>query len=189
MGNRPTCHAMCVYNTRDYLLLHALHYLKEGLDNNENCMLITDYLTKSKARDMMTSIWGARYVSGLKGTNDIKIVSGSQWYFRGRPSTFNIDYVMESWSNLSDSGMKNGKHGVRAFADVGIFFRRESVQDLVEYESIFARVQLFSLKVICAYLVSDLSLLTDLSLLSLESYKTLQESHGHIYLIPDRRLT
>ena len=99
--------------------------------------------------------------SGLKGTNDIKIVSGSQWYFRGRPSTFNFDYVMESWSNLNDSGMKNGKHGVRAFADVGIFFRSESVQDLAEYESIFARVQLFSLKVICAYLVSDLSLLTD----------------------------
>ena len=96
---------------------------------------------------------------------------------------------MESWSNLSDSGMKNGKHGVRAFADVGIFFRSESVQDLEEYESIFARVRLFSLKVICAYLVSDLSLLTDLSLLSLESYKTLQERHGHIYLIPDRRLT
>lgn len=79
--------------------------------------------------------------------------------------------------------MKNGKYGVRVFGDVGT----ESVQDLVGYESLLANVQLFSLKVICIYLVSDLSLLSGLTLLSLESYNMLQESQGHTYLIPDKR--
>ncbi len=99
MGNPSSSHVMCIYSTRDSLLRHALHYLKEGLDNNESCMLITHYLTKNKIKDIMADLWGARYMSGLKWTDDIKVVSGSRWYFRGRMYTFNTDSVMESWSN------------------------------------------------------------------------------------------
>jgi hypothetical protein len=182
MGNPQGSHVMCIYSTRDSLVRHGLQYLKEGLDRNESCLLITHYLTKDKVKDIMAHLWGEPYMSGLKWTDDIQVVYGSKWYFRGRLYSFNIDSVMESWSNLSNNAISRGKHGGRVFADVGFFFRREMVQVLVNYES---RVPPLRLKIICAYLASDLSILSDLSLLSKESYNTLQESHEHVYLIPD----
>ena len=87
VDNPPGSHVMCVYKTRDSLVRHGLHYLKEGLDGNESCLLITHYLSKNKVKDVMAELWRPRYMSGLKWNGDLKIVPAFRVVFQ-RPAIF-----------------------------------------------------------------------------------------------------
>ena len=58
-------HTLTIYRNQEDKFAHALHYLKEGLENNESIVLITDYLVKWKVLDIMRGLWDSDYVDRM----------------------------------------------------------------------------------------------------------------------------
>jgi hypothetical protein len=171
-------HTLTIYRNQEDKFAHALHFLKEGLDNNESIVLITDYLTKDRILDVMRDLWNTNYVDSLYNEGDITIVTTAEWYFRDRHMEINNEKVMKCWTDLTDEAIERGKRGLRAFGDVRLFFKYGLTEDLVRYESEFHRKPYFSLKIICAYLESEIISLPP------QLCDVLQRHHKHVYLVP-----
>lgn len=173
-------HVMCIYGTHEGQLVHALHFLKEGLHNNETCVLVTNYLSEDRIQGIFRDVWLTLYPESHRSFDDVMIISASDWFFGNKEGTkIDTDEVFKSYSNLSEKAVQNGRTRLRAFVDMSLFFKHQLVQDLIECESRFKRIPTFPLKLICAYLESDISSLSS------SSYENLQEDHRHVYLIPD----
>ncbi len=171
---------MCIYGTHEGQLVHALHFLKDGFRNNESCIFITNYLTEERIENILHDILPESQSEGFKAPNDIKIVSAFDWFFKGQEQTkINQEDLINAYTELSNIALRSGKKTLRAFVDMSLFFKYDLVADLLESESKFQRIPNFPLKLICAYLESDISLLSS------ESYERLQTNHRHVYLIPD----
>ena len=171
-------HTLTIYRNQEDKFAHALHYLKEGLENNESIVLITDYLVKRKVLDIMRDLWDSDYVDSLYKDGDITIVTTAEWYFRGCYNKINSEKVMKNWNDVLDKALQRGKSGLRAFGDVKLFFEYGLTDELVRYESEFHKNPYFSLKIICAYLESEIISLPPLLC------DVLQRHHKHVYLIP-----
>ena len=87
------------------------------------------------------------------------------------------------WVNLSSKRELNGKSRLRAFVDMSLLYRCQLLEDLVECEYRVANLRNLPIKLICAYIESDLSLLTELSLLSIGSYKKICHYHRNVFHI------
>jgi hypothetical protein len=171
-------HTLTIYRNQEDKFSHALHFLKEGLENNESIVLITDYLSKEKVLDVMRDLWETDYVDTLYKDGDITIVTTAEWYFRGHYMKINNEKVMKCWNDVTDKAKQRGKRGLRAFGDVRLFFEHGLTDELISYELEFHRKPYFSLKIICAYLESEIiSLPPQLS-------EALQRHHKHVYLVP-----
>jgi DcmR-like sensory protein len=173
-------HTMCIYGTQEGQLFHALHFLKEGLRNNESCVLITNYLNEEKIEQIFRDVWNASYHESPFTTDDLMIISTSEWFF-GNKQAKKIDAndLLKTFLKLSNKAVRNGNTRLRAFVDMSFFFKHRMVEELVECESKFKRIPTFPFKLICAYLESDISSL------STNTYDNLQKHHKHVYLIPE----
>ena len=171
-------HTLTIYRNQEDKFAHALHFLKEGLENNESIVLITDYLSKEKVLDIMRDLWETDYVDTLYKDGDITIVTTADWYFSGHYMKISNEKVMKCWNDVTDRAIQRGKRGLRAFGDVRLFFEYGLTDELISYELEFHRKPYFSLKIICAYLESEIiSLPPQLS-------EALQRHHKHVYLVP-----
>jgi MEDS: MEthanogen/methylotroph, DcmR Sensory domain len=173
-------HIMCIHGTQNSQFMHALHFLKEGLRNNESCVLITNYLNKEKIEQIFQDLWNSSYEKVPIVAEDLRIISASEWYFDSQKGKkIDTSDLLKSYLNLSNKSERTGNTPLRAFVDMSFFFKHQLVEFLVECESKFSRVPVFPLKLICAYLESDVSSL------STNTYNILQEHHKHVYLIPE----
>jgi hypothetical protein len=160
--------------------MHALHFLKEGLANNEFCVLITSFPNKENIRQILRDLWNSYYQIGSITPDDLMIISASEWYFDNQEGTkMYTNELLKSFFNFSNNATQNGNTRLRAFIDMSFFFKHQLVEVLVECESKFNIVPTFPLKLICAYLESDVASL------STNTYNILQEHHKHVYLIPE----
>jgi hypothetical protein len=177
-------HDMYIYDSHERQITHAIQFLKEGLKNNESCILIANYHEKTKIRTKERRKSQSDTPSYIKtlGMTDIKVVSASNWFLTGQSAKrVSLEKVISSWAKLSSKAALRGRTRLRAFVDMSLLFRHQLLEDLIELESRVSSMQNLPIKLICAYLESDLSLLLDLSLLSLESYKKICQDHGHVH--------
>jgi hypothetical protein len=175
-------HDMYIYDSPEGQVTHALQFLKEGLKNNESCLLVANYSVGKKVKGRRNNLWESFTGIETIEESDIKVVSASDWFFRGQtvngPKVNNIGRV---WTDLSSKRAFRGRPRLRAFVDMSLLFRHQMLKDLVECESRVAKMRNLPIKLICANLESDLSLQTDLSLLSSESYKKICHDHGNVF--------
>lgn len=99
-------HTLTIYRNQEDKFVHALHFLKEGLDNNESIVFITDYLTKDRILDVMRDLWNTNYVDSLYNEGDITIVTTAEWYFRDRHTEINNEKVLKCWTDLTDGAIE-----------------------------------------------------------------------------------
>lgn len=170
-------HDMCIYDSQEEQVAHALEFLKEGLKNNESCLLVTDYFDRKKQKRTR------KHLESSTDIKDIKVVSSSDWFLARTAAGLKVNNVEELWINRSSKRELRGKSKLRAFVDMSLLYRHQLLEDLVRCEYRVANMRNLPIKVICAYLESDLSLLTDLSLLSLESYKKICHYHRNVFHI------
>ena len=173
---------MYIYDRQEDQIAHALEFLKEGLKNNESCLLVTDYSVRKKQRTRNNHWDSSTAIKDIK-ESDIKIVSASDWFLARTAAGLKVNNVEEIWINLSRKRELRGRSKLRAFVDMSLLYRHQLLEDLVGCEYRVANMRNLPIKLICAYLESDLSLLTDLSLLSLESYKKICNYHRNVFHI------
>jgi hypothetical protein len=170
---------MHIYDSQDQELASALDFLKEGLKLNERCILIANYPVREETKVKSQSEPSA-YVKTLEAIG-IEVIAPTVWFLGGRVARGRVaDRTMRSWVKLSNKNALREKSRLRAFIDMRPLFMHKLLDDLVELEASIATSEL-DIKLICAYLASDLSLLSDLALLSSESYTAIRNDHGRVY--------
>jgi len=172
---------MCIYDSLEEQVARALEFLKEGLKNNESCLLVTDYFVRKKLKRTRNNHWESS-IEDIK-KSDIKVISSSDWFLARTAAGLKVNNLGEMWINLSSKRELRGKSKLRAFVDMSLLYRCQLLEDLVECEYRVANMRNLPIKLICAYIESDLSLLTDLSLLSIESYKKICHYHRNVFHI------
>lgn len=174
---------MYIYDSQEEQITHALEFLKGGLKNNESCLLVADYSLRKKQKRTRNNHWeSSTDIRDIK-ESDIRVVSSSDWFLARTAAGLKVNNKREMWINLSSKRQLRGKSKVRAFVDMSILYRCQLVDDLVECEYRVANMRNLPIKLICAYIESDISLLTDLSLLSKESYKKICHYHRNVFHI------
>jgi hypothetical protein len=174
---------MYMYDSQEEQITHALEFLKGGLKNNESCLLVADYSVRKKQKRTRNNHWeSSTDIRDIK-ESDIRVVSSSDWFLARTAVGLKVNNVGEMWINLSSKRELRGKSKLRAFVDMSLLYRCQLLEDLVECEYRVANMRNLPIKLICAYIESDLSLLTDLSLLSIESYKKICHYHRNVFHI------
>jgi hypothetical protein len=170
---------MHIYDSQEQELASALDFLKEGLKLNERCVLIANYPVR-KERKVKGQSDPSAYFKTLDSLG-IEVIAPALWFLGGRIAKKRVsDHIMRSWVKLSNKNALREKSRLRAFVDMRPLFMYRLLDDLVEVEARIATSEL-DIKLICAYLSSDLSLLSDLALLSPESYDAIRNDHGRVY--------
>jgi hypothetical protein len=173
---------MYIYDSHERQITHAIQFLKEGLKNNETCILIANFPEKKQTRRRTNGKSDTSSYIKTLGTTGIKVVSASNWFRTDQPvNRLSIEKVISSWEKLSSKTALGGRTKLRAFVDMSLLFKYQQLEDLIKLESRVSSMQNLPIKLICAYLESELSLLLDLSLLSLESYEKICQVHGHVH--------
>jgi len=150
-------HIIAIYPNQETAFNDAFKFLKNGLDNNEMIMIITDRLSKEDVRKRMKNEWNVP-VKNLEAMDTIQIKTTQEWYyFHGFPDPAKIKSF---WMAMSEIARIRGKIGFRVFADTHDFFRKGYGTDLVNYESTLDSKFNFPFTAICAYDSKDIQSLT-----------------------------
>ena len=114
-------HIIAIYQNQEIAFDDAFKFLKNGLDNNEMIMIITDRLSKEAIRRSMKNEWNAP-VKNLELVDAIQIKTTQEWYYyHGFPDPAKIKSF---WMAMSEIARIRGKTGFRVFADTHDLFRK-----------------------------------------------------------------
>ena len=118
-------HILGIYSSPHCKIEEGLEYLRIGFEEkNEAVLLITDELTKDEVRNEILKKWkiSVKELANQEKNGVITIKSSRNFYF----STNILDYdkILKQYSDTANKAIAKGKRGLRAFADVRIFFER-----------------------------------------------------------------
>ena len=114
---------MYIYDSQKEQIAHALEFLKEGLKNNESCLLVADYSVRKKQKRTRNNQWeSSTDIKDIK-KSDIRVVSSSDWFLARTAAGLKVNNVEEMWINLSSKRELRGKSKLRAFVDMSLLYR------------------------------------------------------------------
>jgi C4-dicarboxylate-specific signal transduction histidine kinase len=114
-------HFFMFYETKEDLLDTLVPYFKAGLETGELCLwVVSEPLTEEEARDALRESVTEfeRYVAD----HSIEILRGRQYYFSG--SDPDLERVIRSWAEKTDSAVARGYAGLRLSASTAWLERR-----------------------------------------------------------------
>ena len=149
-------HILGIYSSPQRKIEEGLEYLRMGFEEkNEAILMITDELTKDEVRKEILKKWkiSEDEFANQEKNGIINIKSSRIFYF----STNILDYdkILKQYSDTTNKAITKGKRGLRAFADVRIFFERDCEKHIIEIEKLISPLYDTPLMVICAYDLDD----------------------------------
>lgn len=150
IGNVPWGTHFCqFYETKEDLLDIIVPYFKEGLKNNELCILVTsEFLTTDEAKQALEkNIPG--FLKYLK-RGQIEIFPYTEWYLK--EGSFEMKRVLSNWVKKHDQALENGYEGVRVSGNPFWIDNKKDWDDFAEYEAEINKViDKYKLLVLCTY--------------------------------------
>ena len=151
-------HIIAIYTNQESEYDEAFRFLKDGLDNNEMIMIITDHLSDDKIRKRMKNEWKIE-VESMESIGIVNIKTTKEWYYdHGFP---NADKIKVFWSAMTQIAKVRQLKGFRVFADMHDFFKSGYGNELVNYESTLDPKFDFPFTAICAYDSNDIDSLSE----------------------------
>ena len=150
-------HILAIYHDNESKFDEAFKFLKQGLDNDEIIMIVTDSLTKNEISKRMEKEWNIKIEKFTsRGVINMNTVDECH-YQNGFPKPFSIKAF---WGAMAEIARTRGMRGFRVFADTHSFFEKGHAAELVNYESILESKFSIPFTAICAYDSKDLQSLT-----------------------------
>jgi signal transduction histidine kinase/PAS domain-containing protein len=149
VGDMPWGTHFCLfYETREDLLETVVPYCKAGLENQEFCLwVVAEPLTQADAREALKE--AVPDLDQYLADRSMEIVTARDWYLQD--GTFDLNRVIDGWSQRLGSALARGYAGVRVTGDIAWLEKKDS-KDFCEYEE--ALNQAFAnqrLAVLCTY--------------------------------------
>jgi len=169
-GLQASDHAILFYNDLKNCRQALFTFLKAGMDKGEAAVYVAGRET-SKQNQKATDEFSVN-VKRYEMVGALKVVNYDEWYIIN--GKIDIPNIIMSWRKAVDAAKERGFKGMRVCSEMSCFFRRNLVNEMVEYEKACDRRLEIPMTAICAY---DLNLLTPLGeKLFLDVLKT----HSHI---------
>lgn len=159
-------HAFLMYGDADFRRAIAFPFLRAGLTRR----MATIYLASEQGMDKEREEMRSRYigVEEFEERGAFTIMSAEEWYMhRGKASP---DVIVHNWSKLFQEKMREGYKGIRAAAEMDVFFENSKTSELLIYEKKLGRKFPQDLCGMCMY---------DARKLEPGQVMSLIETHGH----------
>ncbi len=150
-------HILAVYHDSESKFDQAFKFLKQGLDNDEIIMIVTDSLTKKEINKRMEKEWTLK-IEKLQSRSVININTVDECHYQnGFPKPFSIKVF---WGAMTEIARTRGMRGFRVFTDTHGFFEKGHATELVNCESTLDSKFDIPFTSICAYDSKDIQSLT-----------------------------
>jgi sugar-specific transcriptional regulator TrmB len=169
---KPRDHAVLFYDSQDSKHQTLFSYIESGLKKGEAARYICSEESPAEVREAMKTfgIDVDRYERG----GALGILHYSDMYIK--EGVFNIDEVMETWSNSFDEVMSLGFKGMRVTGEMSCFIDHDLVPELIEYEHALHTVLDIPMTAICAYNAKILSKIEN----PIDVYSEIVKAHGKV---------
>ncbi len=118
------------YETEEDLKDILVPYFKEGLENNEYCMLITSNpFSASQAKEALKKT--VPDFNGYYQKGQIEILPYTEWYVKD--GIFDSDRVLNGWIDKLDQALEKGYEGLRLSGNT-FWLEKADWEDFVDYE-------------------------------------------------------
>lgn len=136
------------YRTSLDLLEVLVPYFKEGLENNEFCVWVTDnFLPAAQAEEALKKVCPAFHQYLKRG--QVEIVDYKEWYLKD--GHFEADRVLRGWTEKQRKALKSGFEGLRLSGNTN-WLDKKDWKKFVEYElGINAVIGGCRMIVLCSY--------------------------------------
>jgi len=144
-------HILVVYETPMEMIEQSLEFLKNGIINNEDVMIVTDALPIDLVREKIAKEW-KDVVIGLDNMEQegrITLHTFREWYMPdGR---FNLQTAIDKLTKKMQQTNEHGRKGFRCVGDMNPFFDMGMTDEAVKYESTMEKNFNLPLIGFCAY--------------------------------------
>jgi CheY-like chemotaxis protein len=144
-------HILVVYETPMEMIEQSLEFLKNGIINNEDVMIVTDALPIDLVREKIAKEWKDVVidVDNLEQEGRITLHTFREWYMPD--GKFNLQTAIDKLTKKMQQTSEHGRKGFRCVGDMNPFFDMGMTDDAVKYESTMEKNFNLPLIGFCAY--------------------------------------
>jgi CheY-like chemotaxis protein len=145
----PGDHILVVFETHQELVEHALEFLKIGLmENEEDLMLVADAMPIDRIRKKITSEWNVDLES-LEASGRVTLLTFRGWHMPD--GKFELQKSITRLTKKLGQSLARGRKGFRWVEDMNAFFSLGLIQEALDYEGVLEKKFDLPLIGICAY--------------------------------------
>nr|MDQ5876754.1 MEDS domain-containing protein [Thermoproteota archaeon] len=145
----PGEHILAVFDTHQQLVEHALEFLKIGLlDKQEDVMLITDAMPLDWIRGKISKEWDVE-LANLERSGRVTLSTFYDWYMPD--GHFRSQKNIKKLTKKIEQSLAGGRKGLRSVGDMTPFFSLDMIQEGIDFEGLWQKKFNLPLIGMCAY--------------------------------------
>lgn len=170
-------HVLVVYETPMEMIEQSLEFLKNGIINNEDVMIVTDAMPIDSVREKIAREWkkddvGIIDLDNLEQEGRVTLHTFQEWYMPD--GKFNLQTAIAKLTKKMQQTNEHGRKGFRCVGDMNPFFDMGLTDEAVQYESTMEKNFNLPLIGFCAYTKDRFMTLDD------EAVHLLHQCHSRV---------
>jgi CheY-like chemotaxis protein len=172
--SNPGEHVLVVYETPKEMIEQSLEFLKNGIINNEDVMIVTDAVPIDSIREKIAKEWADIVIDldNMEQKGRITLHTFQEWYMPD--GKFNLQNAIAKLTRKMQQTNEHGRKGFRCVGDMNPFFDMGMANEAVKYESTMEKNFNLPLIGFCAYTKDKFLRLDD------EAVQLLHECHSRV---------
>jgi CheY-like chemotaxis protein len=144
-------HILVVYKTPMEMIEQSLEFLKNGIINNEDVMMVTDAMPIDLIREKIAKEWKDVVIDldNMEQEGRITLHTFREWYMPD--GKFNLQTAIANLTKKMQQTNEHGRKGFRCVGDMNPFFDMGMTDEAVKYESTMEKNFNLPLIGFCAY--------------------------------------
>ncbi len=171
-------HVLVVYETPMEMIEQSLEFLKNGIVNNEDVMIVTDVIPIDSLREKIAKEWKDLVINldNMEQEGRITLHTFQEWYMPD--GKFDLQTAIAKLTKKMQQTKEHGRKGFRCVGDMNPFFDMGMADEAVKYESTMEKNFNLPLIGFCAYTRDRFLRLDD------EAVQLLNQCHSRIISAP-----
>jgi DNA-binding response OmpR family regulator len=171
-------HVLVVYETPMEMIEQSLEFLKNGIVNNEDVMIVTDVIPIDSLREKVAKEWKDLVINldNMEQEGRITLHTFQEWYMPD--GKFDLQTAIAKLTKKMQQTKEHGRKGFRCVGDMNPFFDMGMADEAVKYESTMEKNFNLPLIGFCAYTRDRFLRLDD------EAVQLLNQCHSRIISAP-----
>ena len=143
-------HVLVVFETPVEMIEQALEFLRIGIMNNEDVMIVTNAMPIDSLREKIAKGWNNDVnLENMEQEGRITLQSFQEWYMPN--GKFDLQNAITNLTKKIQHTNEHGRKGLRTFGDMNLFFDMGMTEEAIKYEKTFDQKSNFLLIGFCAY--------------------------------------
>lgn len=142
-------HILVVYETTSEMIEQALEFLKIGIINNEDVMIVTDAMHTNSIRNKIAKEWIGVKLGNMEQEGRITLHTFQEWYMPY--DKFDLQNAIANLRKKIQQSTEHRRNGFRCVGDMNPFFDMGMIEEAMKYEKSLEKNFDLPLIGFCAY--------------------------------------